>query len=223
MAFLRNTYLERGDMMDYRKFFPDNTSDEMNDWDKDTTNEVVSPTYNDAKDNYYLSMKNIIDGINKSKHHINGENVWLVDKDGNRVPLPDWVGEGGGGGGVQPIKQYRIEMISTQGNIIKDKEFTTTLKAVLYEDNIDVTDIKDKKYFKWARFSGATEQDQISDAQWNLKWAEGAKEIPVTSDDVNRNAMFQVQFVTEKESNLWIQEAYKAYTNNINTITKEDK
>ena len=39
-------------------------------------------------------------------------------------------------------------MISTQGNIIKDKQFNTTLKAVLYEDNEDVTALKDKKYFK---------------------------------------------------------------------------
>jgi hypothetical protein len=39
-------------------------------------------------------------------------------------------------------------MVSTQGNIIKNKNFTTTLKAVLYEDNEDVTEIKDKRYFK---------------------------------------------------------------------------
>ena len=208
--------------MDYSKFFSENEVNEVEDWNKDTVHEVVSPTYNDANDNYYLSMKQVIDGINKSKYPISGENVWLPDKDGNLVPLPDWVGPGGGGGGVEPIKQYRIEMVSTQGNIIKDKNFTTTLKAVLYEDNVDVTDIKDKKYFKWSRFSGATEKDQIADAAWNLKWAEGAKEIPITSDDVNRNAMFQVQFVTEAQSNLWIQEAYKAYKNNLNNI-KEDK
>lgn len=56
-------------------------------------------------------------------------------------------------------------MISTQGNIIKDKKFNTILKAILYENNEDVTAIKDKKYFKWSRFSGATEQDQIKDAE----------------------------------------------------------
>ena len=56
-------------------------------------------------------------------------------------------------------------MISTQGNIIKDKQFNTILKAILYEDNEDVTALKDKKYFKWARFSGSTERDQIADAE----------------------------------------------------------
>lgn len=39
-------------------------------------------------------------------------------------------------------------MLSSQGNIIKDKNFTTTLRAVLYEDNVDVTANKDAKYFK---------------------------------------------------------------------------
>jgi hypothetical protein len=78
-----------------------------------------------------------------------------------------------------------------------------------------VTEIKDKRYFKWARFSGSSENDQIEDAKWNLKWADGAKEIPITADDVNRNAMFQVQFVTEKEADLWVNEAYKTYMNMI--------
>ena len=39
-------------------------------------------------------------------------------------------------------------MISTQGNIIKDKNFTTILKATVYEDNIDITADTDKRYFK---------------------------------------------------------------------------
>ena len=60
--------------------------------------------------------------------------------------MPDWVNTKPGQG--NSAKQYRVEMISTQGNIIKDKQFNTTLKAVLYEDNEDVTALKDKKYFK---------------------------------------------------------------------------
>lgn len=205
--------------MSYKNYFPRDNS--IKDWEVDTIKEKVSPVYNDDSKNYYLSMKDIIEGINTSKYPVSGENVWLPDKDGNLVPLPEWVGNGGGGsgggsGGAQPTKQYRVEMLSTQGNIIKDKNFSTTLKAVVYEDNVDITAKKDKKYFKWARFSGATEKDQIADAEWNLKWAAGAKEIPITADDVNRNAMFQVQFVTEAQANLWMQEAYKAYMSKIN-------
>lgn len=186
-----------------------------NDWEIDTTSEVVKPDYSDSNKDYSVSLRDVIDGINKSRYKLSGKNVWLPDENGNLVPLPDWVGSKPGQGN-QPAKQYRVEMISTQGNIIKDKQFNTILKAILYEDNEDVTALKDKKYFKWARFSGSTERDQIADAEWNLKWANGAKEIPITHEDVNRNAMFQVQFVTEKEAEIWVKEAYKAYMNKIN-------
>ena len=186
-----------------------------NDWEIDTTSEVVKPDYSDSNKDYSVSLRDVIDGINKSRYKLSGKNVWLPDENGNLVPLPDWVGTKPGQGN-QSAKQYRVEMISTQGNIIKDKQFNTILKAILYEDNEDVTALKDKKYFKWARFSGSTERDQIADAEWNLKWANGAKEIPITHEDVNRNAMFQVQFVTEKEAEIWVKEAYKAYMNKIN-------
>lgn len=207
--------------MFYKDFSPKSsyTYTETKDWEKDTVKEKVNPIYNDGNHEYYLSMKDVIQGINTSKYPVSGENVWLPDADGNLIPLPEWIGNGngsGGGSGVQETKHYRIEMISTQGNIIKDKDFTTILKAIVYENNEDVTDKKDKKYFKWARFSGSTEADQIADAQWNLKWAAGAKEIPITADDVNRNAMFQVQFVTDKQADIWMKEAYKAYMNKIN-------
>lgn len=209
--------------MSYKKYLSKSYdyNENYKDWNVDTKDEVVNPIYNDGAHQYYLSMQDVINGINTSKYPVSGENIWLPNEDGVLVPLPEWVGNGngsgnGGSGGVTQTKQYRVEMISTQGNIIKDRNFTTTLKAIVYEDNVDVTAKKDKKYFKWARFSGATEKDQIADAQWNLKWAEGAKEIPITADDVNRNAMFQVQFVTEAQSRLWIEEAYKAYNNLLN-------
>lgn len=211
--------------MSYKKYLSGYDYDEnKKDWDIETDKEVLNPVYNDGKHQYYLSMQDVINSINTSKYPVSGENVWLPNEDGILVPLPEWIGNGGGGsgggsggsGGVTQTKQYRVEMISTQGNIIKDKDFTTTLKAIVYEDNVDVTSKKDKKYFKWARFSGATEKDQIADAVWNLKWAAGAKEIPITADDVNRNAMFQVQFVTEAQSRLWVEEAYKAYNKLLN-------
>ena len=212
--------------MSYKDFIKAATTDESindiyvddkpkNDWEVDTTKEVVKPDYSDSNKDYNVSLRDVIDGINKSRYKLSGKNVWLPDENGNLVPLPDWVGTKPGQGN-QPAKQYRVEMISTQGNIIKDKQFNTILKAILYEDNEDVTALKDKKYFKWARFSGSTERDQIADAEWNLKWANGAKEIPITHEDVNRNAMFQVQFVTEKEAEIWVKEAYRAYMNKIN-------
>lgn len=181
----------------------------VNDWDVNVDAEKLTPNYSDSNKDYSVSVRDVISSINNSKYKLSGKNVWLPDKNGNLVSLPDWVSDQPGM--KEPAKQYRIEMISTQGNIIKDKNFTTVLKAIVYEDNIDVTDIKDKKYFKWSRFSGSTEKDQIADSKWNLKWAEGAKEIPITNDDVDRNAMFQVQFVTEKEAKIWETEALNTY------------
>lgn len=189
----------------------------INDWDIETNKEIVKPEYNDGYKDYNVSLRDIIDGINNSRYKVSGNNVWLPDENGNLVSLPNWVSSQPGAG-TKPNKQYRVEMMSTQGNIIKDKKFSTTLKAIVYEDNEDVTAIKDKKYFKWARFSGSREQDQVADAEWNLKWADGAKEIPITADDVNRNAMFQVQFVTEKEAAVWEKAALQAYMNKINNL-----
>lgn len=190
--------------------------DPKNDWDKERTDETIKPEYNDNYKDYTVSLKDIISGINSTKYKINGSKIYLPDKDGNLISLPDWIGTGGsGGGGAKPNKQYRVEMISTQGNIIKDKNFTTILKAIVYEDNIDITADTDKRYFKWSRISGATEKDQELDAIWNLKWAEGAKEIPITAEDVNRNAVFQVQFVTEKDAVVWETNAIKTYTRKV--------
>lgn len=206
--------------MSYKDFIKSRTNESIveptptKDWEKEVITETINPEYNDNNKDYNISLRDVIEGINNSRHKLSGANVWLPDEDGNLLPLPDWIGSvpgGGGGGGAHETKQYKLEMLSSQGNIIKDKNFQTTLRAVLYENNEDVTALKDAKYFKWARFSGATEKDQIADAEWNLKWANGAKEIPITHDDVNRNAMFQVQFVTEQESQIWVKEAYKAY------------
>ena len=200
------------------------TNNKINDWDIVLSSDVLTPIYDNEKQSYHLTMDNVIDSINNSKTPINGSVVWLTDRNGELIPLTEWIklygggsgnGGSGGGGNLQPTKQYRLEMKSSRGNIIKDKNFSTVLSAVLYEDNEDVTNIKQEKYFKWSRVSGTTEYDQLADAEWNLKWSAGAKQIPITADDVNRNAMFQVQFVTEAQSNLWIDEAYKAYMEKI--------
>lgn len=190
--------------------------DKVNDWDIVLTDEVLTPVYDNDKKGYHITMDKVIDNINKSKYPLNGGNVWLPDKDGNLITLPEYIDQyGGGPGGPSGRNNYRLEISSTNGNIIKDKNFQTIIKATLYENNIDVTNEKNEKYFKWARVSGATEYDQIADAAWNLKWSAGAKEIPLTADDVNRNAMFQVQFVTEAEAQLWVNEAYKEYIKKI--------
>lgn len=189
------------------------TTKKINDWDIVLSSEVLTPMYNNEKHSYQLTMDNIINSINNSKYPLSGANVWLPNKEGNLVRLEEWIKEHAAeqGWDILPPKNYRLEMTSSKGTVMKDKNFSTVLKVVLYEDNEDVTWSKLDKYFKWSRVSGSTEDDQIKDAEWNLKWSAGAKEIPITAEDVNKNAIFQVQFVTEDQSNLWIEEAYKAY------------
>jgi hypothetical protein len=175
----------------------------IKDWEKDEVNDVISPIYNDGYKRYDLSMASIIDGLNKSKYPIYGDNILVPDKDGNYVPLPDISRD--------LTKTYRLEMVSSNGNIIKDRNFSTVLRAVLYEENTDITNSMDAKYFKWTRVSGTTEAHQASDAEWNLRWATGAKEVPIQADDVNRRAMFQVQYVGDAEEVLYVVDTYNAY------------
>ena len=72
------------------------TYTEVKDWEKDTVKEKVNPIYNDGNHEYYLSLKDVIEGINTSKYPVSGENVWLPDSEGNLIPLPEWIGNGNG-------------------------------------------------------------------------------------------------------------------------------
>lgn len=129
----------------------------------------------------------------------------VPDGEGGWQP-PEW------GDGLDPAKIYRAEMLSSNGNIIKDRDFNTILSVVLYENNKDITNTTDEKFFKWTRVSGSSESDQMIDAEWNLRWALGAKQIPVTHEDVNRRAMFQVQYMSGTDEMLWVKAAYDTYT-----------
>lgn len=170
----------------------------IKDWKIDSNDIIVSPNFEDGYSRYDVSIKSIIDGINKSGYLIDGSKVDLNLGDLGELPNG---------------KLYKLEMLSTNGNIIKDKRFSTELYPVLYSNNTDITNTTEAKYFKWTRISGKTEADQIADAEWNLRWATGAKLVPITCEDVNRRAMFQVQFVTEQEEKLWVKNMYDNYIN----------
>lgn len=177
------------------------------DWETDYTKNHVSPTYNNTFDRYMLSIKDIIDSINKSGYPIDGSQVHVPDGNGSTKPLPDRLDDIiNNNPGL-----YRLEVISTGGNIINDINFTSVLKATLYRNNKDITDTIKPKHFKWQRTTGYTEDDIKLDAEWNLRWSEGAKEIPITKEDVRRNAVFNCYYVTEKEEVIWVMKAYQKY------------
>lgn len=45
------------------------------DWQKDSTTEIVKPSYSDSDKDYRLSLKDVINGINDSKYKLSGNNV----------------------------------------------------------------------------------------------------------------------------------------------------
>ena len=75
--------------MSYKDFIKAATTDESindiyvddkpkNDWEIDTTSEVVKPDYSDSNKDYSVSLRDVIDGINKSRYKLSGKNVNIV-------------------------------------------------------------------------------------------------------------------------------------------------
>ena len=106
---------------------------------------------------------------------------------------------------------YRLEIFSSNGNVIKDLNFKSILKATLYKNNRDITSQTPEKYFKWTRKTSEDPADVAADAEWNLRWSQGAKEIPITTEDINRNAVFNCFYVTEIDEVMWVRNAYDEY------------
>ena len=81
---------------------------------------------------------------------------------------------------------YQVDIISTNGNIFKNGEISTTLMARVYHGAEDMTDTIDVNRFKWTRISSNTE----SDTAWNTSHFGGTKQIVVTQTDVYMRATF---------------------------------
>lgn len=95
---------------------------------------------------------------------------------------------------VDSRNSFRVEIISTNGNIFKNGNISTTLRAVLYNWDKNVTDQYDANRFRWTRVS----QDKASDELWNQSHFGGTKEIDITSDDVKVRATFYVDVLDEQ-------------------------
>lgn len=82
---------------------------------------------------------------------------------------------------------YKVEILSSLGNVFKNGVIQTTLRAVVYEGDDDVTASIDANRFRWVRASN----DPAGDITWNAAHFGGAKEIEITRDDVTYLATFQ--------------------------------
>lgn len=87
---------------------------------------------------------------------------------------------------INEQKMYRLVISSSNGNIFKNNNINTTLTAIVYSWDENITDTLDPNQFIWTRVSDDTEADKL----WNADHYGGTKQITVTSDDVKVRATF---------------------------------
>lgn len=81
---------------------------------------------------------------------------------------------------------YRVEIQSTQGDKFKVGDIETTLSAIVYRGEEDITESLNAARFKWTR----TSLNEADDENWNFQNAGGKKTIRITNDDVLVRATF---------------------------------
>lgn len=161
---------------------------------------LIHPYYNDGYERYDLSINEVINGLKEAGYDLDNEgsgNWWEDDNLSN-------------------ILNYRLEILTSNGTIVSNENYSTKLSVKLYINNKDVTDTIPAINFKWSRISGNSESNKLEDAEWNLRFANGAKEILITKEDINRRALFQCQFVKYNDEVEWVQNAYTSYINLVN-------
>lgn len=87
---------------------------------------------------------------------------------------------------IESQKMLRLVITSTNGNIFKNGDIRTTLKATVYSWDNDITDTLDSNQFIWTRVSDDADADNV----WNTNHYGGTKEIEITNDDVKVRATF---------------------------------
>lgn len=88
--------------------------------------------------------------------------------------------------GIASKKMYRLYIVSTGGSVFKNGTGSTTLQAVVYSWDKEVTSELDENQFIWTRVSDDSEGDKA----WNTTHAGGTKQIEITGEDVPGRATF---------------------------------
>lgn len=83
---------------------------------------------------------------------------------------------------------YVVEIVSSNGNVFKNGNVSTTLTAKIREGNNDVSARILDSQIKWSR----TSTDTLADAIWNEVHADAGKTIEITTEDVIQKATFRV-------------------------------
>lgn len=161
---------------------------------------LIHPYYNHNYARYDLDINDIIAGLKKAGYMLDDDiNGDLSDLDNLDSTL-------------------RLEILSTRGTRCNSTGFSTVLYPRLYKNNIDITDSIPATNFKWRRVSGNNEASRLEDAEWNLRYAAGSKECYITKEDIKRNSTFTCVYVEfEDQDTAYVNAAYKAYINNVNS------
>ena len=183
----------------------------------DEEKNLVHPYYNHNYARYDLEIDEIIAGLKRAGYSLDGSgggpgtgNTPGNNNDQNtstdsssKDPIT----------GMDPA--YRLEVLSTRSTRCNSTSFSTILYPVLYKNNEDITETVPASNFKWQRISGNSEVARLEDAEWNLRWAAGAKECYITKEDIKRNCMFVCKYVEfEDEDEAYVNAAYQAYIEN---------
>ena len=149
-----------------------------NDWNRNKN--VIHPRYNGGNYRYDILAEDVADAIRK---------LGFKSED-------DYEGN--------PFEQYRLDAVSSNGVIMTNSKFTTTLSVSLYLNNVNITERTDKKYFKWARVSSDTEADKI----WNETHKDGLKELSINAIDILENTVFHCAYVSTAINNINPEETF---------------
>ena len=87
---------------------------------------------------------------------------------------------------IESQKMLRLVITSSNGNVFKNGQISTTLSASVFSWDEDITDSLDANQFVWTRVS----DDPVADEQWNHDHYGGTKQIQVTDQDVHKRATF---------------------------------
>jgi hypothetical protein len=86
---------------------------------------------------------------------------------------------------------YDVEVRSTNGTTFRVGHSTSTLlKAFVFKNGVDVTDVTPAGWFQWQRVSGIPQAAPNDDATWNNLYLAGYKQVSVNVDDVYARATF---------------------------------
>ena len=141
--------------------------------------------------NYYVSGR-YIDAYNLSvRRKSDNVQTFKIDEEGNvslKVSTLQIVGDSGNfeNAATENDIAWKLEIISSNGNIFKNNIVDTVLSARVYKGKKDVTDELPASSFRWKR----TSLNSTRDAKWNDADGIGVKSITITREDINQRATF---------------------------------